>query len=133
MGSFWTVKPQTVRKTGEWNGREFSVELKKRLTAGEDRAMKTGAFKHMSMAGQKQDNSGGSIEIDWSAMGIQRILTYVIDWSLEDDDGVKMKINRSTVEACDPTFVDVLNDIINDHEAEVEEEKKAPTGATPPA
>ena len=84
--------------------------------------------------GQKDVDTeqGGQLEVDFAYMAVSRILTYVVEWSFENDKGKRMSINRQQIEALRSPLVDHLNDMINEHEEAIAEEKKAQTGSSKP-
>lgn len=138
MSSFWTVDPETVKREGEWRGKPFWVVLKKQLTAGERLRMQTSGFRRWqappaARPGVAPEDEGARIEVDFERMALSRILTYVKEWSLENDKGQRLKIDRDVVETLHPDFIDALNGVINGHEAELEAEKKATTGGSEPS
>lgn len=137
MTSKWTVTPETTKRDGVWRGEPFWVRLKTQLTAGEQLRMQTSAFTRYNIPARvlsgAEEAPLGKVDVDFSALSLGRILAYVVEWSLEDDQRRRLPIGRATVEALHPEFVDVLNGLINEHECAQAEEKKVQPGASGPA
>ena len=136
MSSKWTVTPETVRLDDlEWNGNAFWIEVKKDLTEGERRRVMTAGWKGVSGGGSNQPNRIGEsapqteITIDWAAQSLARTLVYLVDWSLADDKGNKLKPTRDTIEALHPGVFEAIEAGINKHVEARAQEKKATPGA----
>lgn len=123
------VRPETVRlplSDGDW------IEVKKRLTAGEARAVMGRMVKTMT--------PGEKIELDPLQVGRSKALEYLVDWSLIGPDGKSLAIRDQSRSAIGP-LLDSLDEesfgeitkAIDDHEkameAERDEEKNAQDGA----
>lgn len=125
------VPPETVRlpiSDGDW------IEVKKRLTAGEARAVMGRMVKSMS--------PGEKIQLDPIEVGRSKAIEYLYDWSLVGSDGKVIAIrDRSRAEigqqldALDGDSFKEITDAIEAHEKAMEaerEEKKLPSGSPEP-
>lgn len=69
------VTPETKRyhlaNTTDW------IELKKELTAGEDKRYRTQGLRKMTGAG----TGDAAIDVDWMSMSMARVETYLYAWS----------------------------------------------------
>lgn len=138
MGSIWTVTPETVRLEGEWRGHAFWLEAKRELTEGEHRRVMMAGFRGMKGLGgdQRAARPGEvretSLDIDWIGQSYTRTLTWVVDWSLTDDKGNKLKLTRDTLEQLHRAMYEAIEALLNAHVTASEEEKKAPAGEPEP-
>ncbi len=126
----WTVTPETVKHEGEYRGQAFWVKLKKQLTAGESLRMQSAGFRGYKQPEEsaKEESIGlSNIDVDFSRVKICRVVTYVVDWSLDENDK-KLVVSDEVVESMPLEFVDMLNDLINDQEDSMDEEKKDQSG-----
>lgn len=129
----WFVKPEVVRlelSDGEW------IEIKKRLTAGEQRQVTTAGMKSMNTAGMDREsrndaeNTNVNINIDWTAMmGMARAVMYLTDWSLRDVESDKpVELTPDAIRALDPDAFTEIDEAIDKHIESMEREKKATAG-----
>lgn len=117
------VKPETVVLTLA-NGDTLIV--KKRLNRGERAAM----FASMRGPGDA---------LDPTMVGLARVLAYLIDWNLQDENIPIRELDAAArtpiLNSFDPEFFGEMVEAINAHEekvqAEIDAEKKARAGATP--
>lgn len=136
--AFNFVTPETVRlplagDDGDW------IEVKRELTAGEAKAMRTSAFTYMAGkpegAPQTQDNEGDvKIGVDWKKLGLANILTYVTDWNAKDAQGRPVRFCREAVEQLSEADFGRIEQALTAHKEAVEAEKKmTKAGPTPSA
>ena len=74
------VRPESEKLEltgGDW------LLVKRRLTAGEERKAFAKTVKRMTAGGER----GREFELDWEAVGVSKVVTYLLDWSLRDDAG----------------------------------------------
>jgi hypothetical protein len=112
------VSPETVRinlSDGQW------IDVKKTLTAGEEKAYRSAGFKRVS---QRQDDNANEVDIDWQAMAFARVDTYLVEWSAKKPDGKDMPLNKSTIRNLDTDSFKEIDDAILAHIDAVEEAKK---------
>jgi hypothetical protein len=129
MASSRFVRPETEKldlSGGDW------LLVKRRLTAGEQRH----AFARMV----KRMNVGEQTELDPEGVGLNKIVAYLLDWSLRDGDGELVLIRDQSVSvveaallALDPDSFREIYAAISAHEdrqsAAIEDEKKTRDGA----
>ncbi|MES2360156.1 MAG: hypothetical protein V4529_17575 [Gemmatimonadota bacterium] len=115
------VKPDVVRIDLEFgDGSSGWIDVKKELTAGEEKRFRTAGFKRLSQSGSDGRNE---VDIDWSAMAFARAEAYLADWS------EKRKLNADTIRALAKDDFDVIDAAIQLHIEAMEQEKKATSGA----
>jgi hypothetical protein len=121
------VRPDTTKLTladGEW------LLVRRRLSSGEQRA----AFARLYLAGVD-----GALHVNPLAIGIGQVTSYLIDWSLRDDDGAKVEIRglsmeelTSVLDTLEPEAFGEIREAIQAHElamiAERADAKKNPAG-----
>lgn len=107
--------------------------MKRRLTAGEQRHAFARIVKRMSV--------GERTELDPEAMGLNKIVAYLLDWSLRDEDGELVVIRdqsvailEATLLSMDPDSFREIYEAITAHEDReqtvLENEKKTRDGAS---
>ncbi len=100
------------------------IEIKKELTKGEAAQMRSAGLKRMS---QGRDEKETAIDVDWKALGLGRVMTYLVDWSAKDGNGKDIKVTPQAIaELCEEDF-DEIDDAIKAHITEQEEAKKPKT------
>lgn len=128
------VTPEVVRidlKNGP-NGEKNWISVKKELTIGEEKR-----FRSAGLTGMKPGDKGESqIAVDWGALAIGRVTTYLVDWSATNEikgKKVSVPVTREAIEALDQADFDEIDEAIQAHIAKVAEEKKATAGERQPA
>lgn len=122
--SIWTVKPEDIKVDLTFRGTSFWIKLKKFLTVGEDRQVATAGWRSMSRDAE--------IQIDWQRQMFARAETYITDWSLTDDNAVKLPITREVIQTLDPDLYAAIDAAVNTHVLAMAEEKKLRNGSTEP-
>lgn len=142
MSSKWGVSATAKRVSGlrhPVTGDEFWVEFRERLTVGEKKRMTTGGFRGVTGMGSKDPDATPSIDVDWTTQAFGRMATYLVDWSLADDNGNKMPLGNSrntrldAIMNLDEDVYDVIEKALNAHVEAMEESKKAQAGAQRPS
>ena len=103
------VAPDTVRLSlsdGDW------LEVKKELNAGEQRRVFTSLVRHMHM--------DGKAELNPYQVGKTKILAYVVDWSLTDQQGNRAKFSEAALDSIDPASYKEINDAVDKHDEAAE-------------
>lgn len=114
----WVCQPETVQLDLEWLGRPFHILIKKRLNTGEDRSVRSAAIHGMrgfAKPGQDPKDVDPELLLNWKAAGYTRLETYIVEWSLTTDQGVKLPIpskDRGQLEALDASLTDVMENAI---------------------
>ncbi len=136
MGSIWTIKADDKPIDGlefvddDGVAHKFSIRVKKRLSVGETRRMMTsgwGGFK--SRTGQ----DATEISVDWQTQSFARAHTWLTEWSLRDEEGKALPLTRQQIEDLHPEVFRVIDEAIQKHVEESEQEKKAKAGSTSPS
>jgi len=114
------VSSETVRlplSDDQW------IEVKKTLTAGEDRAYKSAGFKRVS---QREGSTQNEVDVDWSAMAFARVEAYLVDWSAKNEStGKDVPVTRAAIRNLDPESFEEIDAAIKAHADATAEEKKA--------
>jgi hypothetical protein len=101
------VTPDTVRlplSDGDW------IEVKQRLTNGERRRLNSAALgKSMPLGAEVTE-----IAVDFAEMGTARALTYIVDWSLEDD-GHRVPFTREAFLSLDEETAAEIDAVLDAH------------------
>lgn len=115
------VVPETVTLSlsdGDW------ILIKKRLNHGEREA----AFARQYTAGEDGKNRPNLMQ----QTGLAKITAHLIDWSLIDPAGAKIRIRglqlpdvENAIHALDPEDVDEILEAINGHNARIDAERAA--------
>ena len=140
MSSHWTVEPDVVRKVLTWRGRELWVDLKKQLTTGEQKRIDASGIRSMT---RRTDITGREdldmeLNIDLDAATFMKTKTWLVDWSLKDDQGTKLPLTIDTLRALNPLFTKVIEIAVDEHAKSVSDmerdlEKKVLTSGSSPA
>lgn len=128
--AFTFVDPSTVKLDlgdGDW------VEVKRELTAGELKAMRTAGFTHMSGTPDSERVGGDAeknvtIGIDWRRLGISRLVAYVVDWNAKDAQGRPVPWSREAAEQLTASDFERLEAAINAHEKTIGATKNVQAG-----
>jgi len=110
------VIPGSVRVTlsqGEW------VEFKTRLTYGERQAL-TG-----SALGRVDLQDAQNLPLDFRKHSVLRLSTWIVGWSLCDEQGRRVDVSDDAIEALDPELADEIVEALDAHVKAQEAEKKA--------
>lgn len=111
------VAADTVRVTlanGDW------IEIKKELTIGEDRAFRAAGFKRVVPG-------VSGLDVDWAAMAIARVETYLVDWSARDAKDKAIPVTPDAIRALAIEDFEAIDSAIQAHIAARDEEKKLTT------
>lgn len=103
------VQPEIVRvplSDGDF------VDIKKELTAGEERHVFTDLIKTM--------RAGENAELDPARIGITRVLAYALAWSFVDSNGQPVPLSEAAINNLDKATFAELTKAIDDHDAAVE-------------
>ena len=137
MGSVWTVSPKEDERVDlVWEGApggplKFWVRLKKELTTGEDRYVKTAGWKGVRGVGGKEGEQ--EIRIDWHETSIARAFTWLTDWSLTDDNDRKLPLTIPVIASLNTNVFELIENAITEIVKEHEAKKKATSGEKEPS
>ena len=76
--------------------------------------------------------AGERLKVDLAAYDLERLCTWVMDWSLRDADGDRVTVSREAIEALHPDTAQEINAALDAH-IEALEAKKAPQPPAQPA
>ena len=130
---FTFVQPGTVKidiGDGDW------IEVKRELSAGELKAMRTASFTYMQGKPDGETDKaradGGDEEVklgvDWRKLGVARIMAYVLDWNAKDAQGRPVAFSRDAIEQLSIGDFERIEKAINAHAKQIEAEKNAKAG-----
>lgn len=114
---------------GDW------VLVRRELTYGQQRRLAAAGLSGVPSA---LVGEGQGLTMDLAAYEIEKLATWVIDWSLRDDDGDRVDVSREAIEALHPDTAEEITRALDSH-IEALEAKKAPpappssSGATSPS
>lgn len=124
---FTFIEPGTVRLDlgdGDW------IEVKRELSAGELKAMRTSSFTYMQGQSGASADDEVKIGVDWRRLAVARILSYVIDWNAKDAQGRPVPFSRAAVEQLSVTDFERLEATLNTHAVAIEALKNSKAGET---
>ena len=100
------VRPETVRlelSDGDW------IDAKKALTYGESKRLESVMMPKSIKAGQLEKLANGKgkaedfeIELDFTKLSVDQMLTWLVDWSFTNEAGKREPITRDAILALDP-------------------------------
>lgn len=98
------------------------VLFKKVLTNGEKRHISLASFGNLK--GNLDPKSGQSeISIDWEAMELERVFTWLHGWSFVDTNLQPVQFNRDNVERLDDETFEEIKSLLDEHVGAKEKEK----------
>jgi hypothetical protein len=116
------VTPEVVRIPLN-DGKDW-IEVKKFLTAGEEKKYRTRGMKRVqATAGEQADKL---VEVDWVDLSFARAEAYITDWSEKKD------FSMGALKALHPEDFDAIDAAIKAHIEAMDEEKKLPSGSPTP-
>ena len=134
MGNPWVVEPDDTQIDLEWTDptgevRKFWIKVKSNLSIGESRRM----MKGISNISQKivprgQVGGGAEAQFEWTEYSFARMIAYLLDWSLLDENNNKMPTTRETFESLHQGLFEIIDNAIDKHESEATQEKKPQSG-----
>lgn len=124
--SKWTVKTELTEEIQlEAMGSPFWIKLKKGLNVGEQKKIYASGFRSVN-EGIRELN----VNLDHAIF--MKVAVYLGDWSLENDEGNKLRMDLEGVKALHPEVFSVIEDVVDAHHERVTQEKKVPpTKSTP--
>lgn len=138
MGRNRFITPSTIRvplSDEDW------IELKTRLTLGEEMAISTAGLTGVNAeavfgaapngASAPTQAEGNTARIDMTRFVVDKIYIWLTDWSFRNADDKPVKITREAIRALEPDTGTEILAAIDAHVAAREEEKKGPTTTTP--
>ena len=134
MANPWIVEPDDTKIDLVWDdrrgeSRKFWIKVKSDLSIGESRRMLKGISNvstPIQKRGEEPKNAEASFE--WTEYSFARCESYLLDWSLADENGDKMPITRDSLEQLHTDLFDLIDNAIDAHESRQEEDTKKKTG-----
>lgn len=119
------VSTETTRidlSDGQW------IEVKQELSAGEEKRYRAAGLKRMSQRKGDNDEFQNDVEIDFAAMALARVVTYLVDWSAKGPNGKAMPCTKDAIAQLDTASFDEIDLAIQQHIEKVAAEKKDQSG-----
>jgi len=110
------------------------IEVKQRLTAGEERRIATTMFSGARQRGANEDREV-SFDIDLDSAAFVKVAVYLVEWNVPGPNGRPLPLNTmrekfDALRAMDPDAYRMIEKAIDAHVATQEEEKKARNGSS---
>lgn len=123
-------KVGVVRKTlanGDW------IEIRERLSGSESRRMAaatfTGVKRKVDPSAPEEAPKEVEIAVDFSALPLERMKRYLVDWSFKDDQDKPVRCTPEAIEALDDETFEEIEKILDEHVKEMKQMAKAQSGA----
>jgi hypothetical protein len=97
---------------GDW------IEIKERLTYGEERRLAGGAMHRVS--GTDEKNAG--VDLDFELFSLRKMETWLADWSFIGKNGKQIPVSRSAIATLDSATAREIDEAITAHAELVEAE-----------
>ena len=109
---------------GDW------VLVRRELTYGQQRRLAASGLTGIDPA----VTEGQRLQVDLAAYDLERLVTWLLDWSFTDADGEHVVLGREAIENLHPDAARELNEALDRHiEAQEGKGAPAPTGPSAPA
>jgi len=104
---------------GDW------VLVHSELSYGQQRRLATVGLTGVpaALAGE---GGGQQLNVDWARFEVERLVTWVMDWSFRDGDGDHVVVSRESIERLNPDTAQEINAALDAH-IEAQAAKKAPS------
>ena len=108
---------------GDW------VLVRAELTYGQQRRLAAAGVTGVpdALAAQGQ---GQRLSMDLAAFDIERLCTWVMDWSFTDEEGVRVDVSREAIEALHPDAAAEIQAALDAHIEALEAKKAPPAGGS---
>jgi hypothetical protein len=103
---------------GDW------VLVHEELSYGQQRRLANAGLSGVPAA-LAADGMGERLSVDWAAFELEKLATWVMDWSFRDDDGAAVYVSREAIEALHPDTAAEITAALDAH-IEAQQAKKAP-------
>ena len=111
------VSPETKKlhlKDNDW-----WVLVKKHLTIGEDRAMRSFGMGGMTVASgegkRSEEESSREIPVNWSEFAVQQVVAYVTDWNLSTADGKTVPLTMDAINNLHVGIFEEISELVTKH------------------
>jgi hypothetical protein len=109
----------------ELSGGDWAL-VRQELTYGQQRRLANAGLSGLP-PGLSDAGQGPALKVDWAEFELERLVTWLLDWSFTDADGDHVTVSREAVEALHPDTAQELNEALDRHIGALEA-KKAPAG-----
>lgn len=112
---------------GDW------VAVRAELTYGQQRRLAAAGLSGVPGALAEQ-GQGRGLSVDLAAYDLERLATWLLDWSFKDGDGDHIILSRERIEALHPDTAAEINAALDNHIEALEAKKvPEPSGPSKPA
>jgi hypothetical protein len=108
---------------GDW------VLVHEELSYGQQRRLANAGLSGLPAA-LAADGVGERLSVDWAAFELEKLATWVMDWSFRDADGAAVYVSREAIEALHPDTAAEIAAALDAH-IEAQQAKKAPPDGSP--
>ena len=108
--SLWFVKPAVARLD---LGDDQWVEVKEQINYGEAQRLSGAMLRTVKTAAG--DNEVG---VDFARYAVLKLQTWVVDWSLRDEEDKPVPLSPAAIENLTPEAADAINEAIDKHVSE---------------
>jgi hypothetical protein len=107
---------------GDW------VLVRAELTYGQQRRLAASGLTGIDATA----TAGERLKVDLAAYDLERLCTWVMDWSLRDADGDRVTVSREAIEGLHPDTAAEINAVLDVHLEALEAKKASPAGTGAP-
>jgi len=111
---------------GDW------VAVRRELSYGQQRRLAAAGLSGVPQALVEQ-GQGEGLSLDLAAYDLERLSTWLLDWSFRDADGGPVVVSRQSIEALHPDTAAEINAALDAHIEALEAKKGRPGGPSKPA
>ena len=133
MPNPWSVEPEEHKIELVWEhgeeSRPFWILVKKCLTVGESRKMMKSISRVSSTLVRAGEPASTEAQFEWTEYSFVRAMTFLLDWSLADDQENKLPLKRDSLESLHPSVFDLIDNAIDQHETQMSEVQSKKTKA----
>lgn len=108
---------------GDW------VLVRAELSYGQQRRLATSALSGVPQA-LAEPGAGRGLTVDLATYDIERLVTWVVDWSFVDGDGARAELSREAIEGLNPDTAAELQAALDAHIEGLEGKKADRPGAS---
>jgi hypothetical protein len=101
------------------------IEVRERLTYGQQVTLNASVLVGVQAKSETINAPGGlkdanseeevTARLDQARWSIERIMAWVVDWSIIDEDGQRVRLTRDAVRALDPETGEEIQEALNKH------------------
>lgn len=122
-----------VERLYPFGDQEFWIEVKRDLTAGEEKQITGAAFRRASRSAEDGESSRLAFDLDYGLAAFTKVAAYLKDWNLPGPDGKTVDIASSRTKAdalrnLKPAVFAAIEQAIDTFVLARREEKKVPAG-----